>query len=129
MSSSIVGAILAIFVMYSVVNDGGEGHYWAYYNLVGIIIVLGGTASAAIISCKVEGVVILIRTLIKVLKSDKAENLTVVRQLIRIAQLKIGKGQYVVKCQGSHPFILDGLRLIDNDFDSQSIEAIMTTGS
>lgn len=129
MSSSIVGALLATVVMIWAIFDASAGNFYPYFNFVGLVIVAGGTLSAAIISFKVEGILILVRTLIKVMQSDRVNQKEIVGQLVKIAQLKAPKGQFGVKFATAHPFIVDGLRLVDNDFEPQAIESIMTTAA
>ena len=128
MNSSILGLIVALIIAVVTVR-GTTDDATHYFNIHGLLIVLGGTFSVAIIAYKFKD---LWQTMIRISsifrrEAEKTEH--VVKQIIDLSRRQ-ARGESVapraLKGAGIHPFVMDGLRYIENGFTPEEVEDILT---
>jgi chemotaxis protein MotA len=131
MNSAIIGIIAAIAITVMAIRIT-TSNYMAYWNLLGLMIVIGGTFSAAAIAYGVGDIFRLIMTFLRVFTRPKETPLDAVQQILKVAKLTASGTPLTNKALASenlHPFLLDGIRLIENDIEAKRIEEIMTSSA
>jgi len=126
MVSAIIGIVSAISItLYACLSTTGNNAI--FLDRLGILIVLGGTLSAAAITFDFGQMKHLFYSIMRVFTREYFGARSIVVELVQAAD-KISKnpGSIVAVYEGvSHPFLKDGLKLIENDFDLETIERIM----
>ncbi|MCX6116571.1 MAG: MotA/TolQ/ExbB proton channel family protein, partial [Proteobacteria bacterium] len=91
------------------------------------ILVVGGTFTVALIAYRPSELKNLFYIALKIIKANHQSSIHVVNQLTTIAKQKPAAGTYTARFRDVHPFISDGLRLLDNQFSYDEIESILTS--
>lgn len=127
MNTNVVGLVLSIAIaIWAVLSSGKDPTI--YMNIEGIVLVVGGTFTVALFAYKVSELKNIAYVAIKIFMKESLTRQAIVRQLISISKSNTPKGQYYARfSKVAHPFIIDGLRLIDNDFSHDDIEEVMTS--
>lgn len=126
MISAILGLATAILITayacFITAKDTG-----IFLDKLGILIVLGGTISATAVTFNLQQVRFLLWNVFRVFRRENYFPGRIVAQLVTLAHKyhKSPKSAFAMKDQVIHPFIADGLRLLENDFDEETIERIM----
>ena len=126
MRSTIIGLVIAPIIIYFAISDSIPNLY-ILFNVVGVLIVAGGTISASIMTHGLKDILTLAKISLKVFTMPKADEEKVISDIIRMSiYLEKNPGQYNnLTNQEIHPFLRDGLRLIDNGFLEVEINEIM----
>lgn len=127
MRSTIIGFILA-FAATGLSLWLTNTNYVLYVNLVGMIIVFGGTLASAFISFGFATLVRVTTGYWHVLKKAHYTPKIVISQIIDTAfQQHNNHNNRGLQKNGLaiHPFLLDGLKLVENDFSEEQIDEIM----
>lgn len=129
MISAIIGFSTAIVVGFLVVTATTDS-YTVYLNLIGLAVVVGGTFSATTISYSIQDVLRIFLVFIRIFKSDMARPRHIIEQLVRLASVQQQNATPMGSFANSdkvHPFIRDGLRLIENRFSEDKIIEVLET--
>lgn len=126
MRSTILGLVIAPIIIYFAINDSIPDLY-ILFNLISGLVVAGGTLSASIMTHGLKDIFSLFKISFKVFIKPKVEEQKVISDIIRISTfLEKNPGNFNnVLNQEIHPFLKDGLRLIDNGFSENEINEIM----
>ncbi|MBT4790281.1 MAG: hypothetical protein HON90_01810 [Halobacteriovoraceae bacterium] len=127
MRSSVLGLMAGIFIIcWAVVQTSDDVN--SYLNLLSLVIVFGGTLSAAIITHGFHKLYAIFKMFFKAFKTAKYNNVTVVNEIVDISK-RMQNGESVEKLQelNVHPYVKDGLRLIYNKFSDDKIINISRT--
>ena len=103
-------------------------NYSMYLDKMSVLIVLGGTFSAALITFNFKQLINLGYSLSRVFTREMHHAGDIVKEMVEMAD-KINKNPAAANglIDGvSHPFMKDGLRLIANDFDAVTIENVLS---
>jgi chemotaxis protein MotA len=126
-NTNVIGLLLSVAIAVWAVLTSAKSPA-IYMNLAGLVLVVGGTFTVALFAYKVSELKNIVYVALKIFMKDSLSHQAVIRQLIAISKSNTPKGQYFAKfSRSAHPFISDGLRLIDNDFSKDDIEEIMTS--
>jgi chemotaxis protein MotA len=127
MKSSLLGVVLAIVLTVGAIFFTTT-NYIIYLDLISISIVLGGTISASIITFGVSDLVQIFKVVIKVFFKPIESPLVSINQLITISS-ELNRNPAAINSlindKKLHPFVIDGLKLIQNDFERAQIKTIM----
>lgn len=126
MRSTIIGLILAPFIIYLALVDAIP-NVFLLLNLVGLLVVVGGTITAGIMTYGLKEIFKFGKFTLKVFFMKKTNEQEVISEIIKISDA-IDKNPNVVSTyqnKNLHPFLKDGLRLIDNGFSEEEISEIM----
>ncbi|MCT4640887.1 MAG: MotA/TolQ/ExbB proton channel family protein [Bacteriovoracaceae bacterium] len=128
MKSSILGLIAGIIIVSYAVSRTTDD-ILEYINFVSILIVFGGTVSAAIITHGFRKIIRIFLMFFKAFKTHKYDNVKIVKELVRISEdLSQGKEiDSILKQDSCHPYTRDGLRLISNKLSDDKIVKISKT--
>lgn len=130
MRSTIIGAVLGLFVIYYGITEAITDHLMLY-NFAGLAIVLGGTLAAGIITYGIADVAKILKICIKVFSNPSSNTVKTINDLIAISKEMARNPRALsstLKDRSSyHPFLGDGLRLIENGMDQETIETIMVS--
>jgi chemotaxis protein MotA len=127
--SAVFGFITSIAIIIYACLSTSSNHA-IYFDRLGILIVLGGTFSAAAITFTFSQLKQLFRSMVRVFTREQYEARSIVRELVTHAKKLQNRPEQIstlvaqVRDRG-HPFIYDGLRLLENDFDHKTVERIM----
>lgn len=127
MKSSIIGLIVSTFIIYFALINAIPNLLFLI-NIIGLLIVLGGTLSASIITFGLKDLISIFRICLKVFfipRSDMMVTLNNILDLSKKDQLN-GNSFAHTKDDSFHPFLNDGLRLIENDLTEDQIEKILS---
>lgn len=131
MNSAIIGLVMAVLIGTFAVLSSTD-NYFIYWNLLGIFIVIGGTLSAAAIAYSIKDIFRLFSIFIRVFRRSPDDTADIIDQIVNIS-ISRSRGQYTsyksYKDNTVHPFILDGLKLIDNEFNHKQVGEIMTSAA
>jgi chemotaxis protein MotA len=125
--SSILGLIAGILIVgYAIQNTSDD--FLGYFNFVSILVVFGGTISAAIITHGFQRIYQIFMMFFKAFKTSKYDNVKIVKELVRISE-SIEGGASVESLMNNkcHPYTRDGLRLINNKLSNERILKISKT--
>jgi chemotaxis protein MotA len=126
MNTSLFGLLLSFAIAgWSVVISAKDPS--VYLNAHSLSLVLGGTVAVALLAYRPNELRNIVQVALHMFRSDRNSNELVIRQLVTIAKSPGSFGQLAKKYAGAHPFIMDGLRLIDNQFAQDEIDEIMST--
>lgn len=127
MRSTIIGLVIAPLIIYFAITDSIPNLY-ILFNVIGILVVAGGTLSASIMTHGLKDILTLVKISLKVFMKPKDDEKKVISDIIRISTfLEKNPGQFNnFLNQDIHPFLKDGLRLIDNGFSEEEINEIMS---
>ena len=127
MKSSIIGLIAGMFIVGFAVTKTSDG-VMSYLNMLSIIIVFGGTISAAIITHGLHKLYEIFLMFFKAFSTARYNNVTIVKEIYDISK-RIEAGEEIENMQNldTHPFIKDGLRLIYNKFNDEKLMTIIKT--
>jgi len=126
MRSTVIGFIIAPFIIYLALADAIP-NVFLLLNLVGMLVVVGGTISAGIMTYGLKEIMRFFKLTLKVFAKPKSSSENVISEIIRISD-SIEKNPAAVSSfqnQDIHPFLKDGLRLIENGFTDEDISEIM----
>jgi chemotaxis protein MotA len=127
--SPIFGILGAIIISYYAIVSTSENKL-IFINIQSIVIVLGGSICAAIITFGVKDLRNLFTAFFTVFFQSLVKPQQVVAELIAFSQ-KATQNPSILKNkaahQNLHPFATDGLGLIANDFTQDQVESIMTS--
>jgi chemotaxis protein MotA len=123
MLSSILGYGLAIGIIWITILTGGIPMGQIKDNL-GLMIVLGGTFSASLITFTYSELKTLITDLKKVVFKKRDNESDIILQVLKISELR--QRNLAFSLEDFHPFIADGVRLLENDFDEDGLRLILT---
>ena len=121
MGSSVFGLIAGvIIVIYSIFQTSDD--ITPYLNFVSVLIVFGGTISAAVITHGIKKIKDIMVMFFKAFKTSKCDNVKIVKDIVDISE-SLKKGSPITELidQADHPYVKDGLRLIYNDFSEDKI--------
>jgi chemotaxis protein MotA len=127
MKSHVIGLFLGFaIVYYAMIHTGNDR--MAYMDIMSVIIVFGGSLSVSIMTNGFLNTLRFCGLFFKVFATHKYDNLSITKDLVKIAKKKhFGELHFTDLTEDQyHPFIIDGLRLLHNKFDSQKIKLIMT---
>lgn len=127
MKSSIFGLIAGMFIVgYAVTQTSDDA--LSYLNFLSVLIVFGGTISAAVITHGFKRIVDIFKMFFKAFKTNKYDNVKIINELVQISEdLYRGKDIELIMQSDTHPYIRDGLRLIHNKFSDDKILKISRT--
>lgn len=127
MKTSFIGFILAIVIMVAGVMFTTK-NYFIYLNYMSIIIVLGGTVAASIITFGIKDLFKIINVVARTFYKSFYTPEHAIKDLIEVS-VKVQKNPSSINSiisEGKvHPFFIDGLKLIQNDFERSQIKQIM----
>ena len=125
MRSHVLGLFLGIFIVsYAMMNTGNDRK--TYFDLLSIIIVLGGTLSVSIMTHGFMNTLKICGLFFKVFTAQKYNSVGITRELVDISK-KHYYGQLKPQdiSDNHHPFILDGVKLLQNKFDAEKMQTLM----
>ncbi len=124
MRSSVLGLFAGLLiVVYSVIHTNDE--VFTFLNGISILIVFGGTISAAIITHGVGQIKDIFFMFFKAFKTSKYDEVRTIKEAIEISK-KVSQGYSAHDLANGdyHPYVKDGLRLIENQFSKERIISI-----
>jgi chemotaxis protein MotA len=125
--STLIGLLLGIVTIVLVVAFSAIDA-WAYLNLPGLAIVLGGTLAALFIGYPMREVVRIPRLLRTILRNDKLDSQRTIEELSNLAQLWMNEDVHKVEealKKIANPFLRTGVQLIiDHTPEEQIIELL-----
>lgn len=95
-----------------------------------IVIVLGGTFAASVITFGVGDLVRVFNIFFKVFFKEFINPQDAIKDIIDVSlRLEKNKAEIrnIINENKMHPFIIDGLKLLENDFDKDQVKTIMTS--
>lgn len=101
----------------------------AYFDSVALIIVMGGTFCAAIITYPVPDLVKMIKAFIRIARKNPEEKEFTVQQIIKLAQESQKSKKALMDASEDpnlNPFLKDGIELMLSGFSREDIESIMS---
>lgn len=126
MGTYIIGIILGVaIVAFSVFS--AATNYWIYLDPLSIIIVLGGTLCAGVITYSINEVGLLFKMFMVAFRKTEDQSLDVVATIIEIADKSRTNPDYIGKRMKDvkHPFLRDGLELLIDGFLPEDLEEIL----
>ncbi len=126
MRSNIIGVIVS-FVIIVVAISSAITDSIIIFNVIGALVVIGGTFAAGVVSYGIDDFYKTFLIGFKVFSKPKMNPMWAISQLMEIAHEldKNPNSLSSLRKRDYHPFILDGLRLIENDFSRDKIEEVM----
>jgi len=128
MRSTILGFFAAIIVLYIGVTEINS--LALLYNTAGLVIVIGGTLASGVITFGVPDMMGILHNALRVFSKPKTtlektiiEVLAVTKRMDRNPKLYGLSEEF----KNVHPFLQDGLRLIENGLSTEEIQEIMET--
>jgi chemotaxis protein MotA len=127
MKTHVVGLFFGIFIVYFAAIQLGENNN-TFLDWLSMLIVMGGSLSVSIMTNGLGDTLKVCRLFFKAFSTQKYSKLVITKQIVEVAQKQhfgtldlrnLDDKQY-------HPFVLDGLRLIHNKFDSNKFVTLMT---
>ena len=127
MKSSILGLLAGFFIIGYVITQTSDNAL-AYFNFLSILIVFGGTISAAVITHGLSKIYEIFTMFFKAFTTSKYSDVLIVQEIINVSE-KMFRGENIndIKKENIHPYIIDGLKLIHNKFSSDKIVKISKT--
>lgn len=127
MKSSILGLFAGVFIVAFAISKTSDNAL-QYLNYLSIMIVFGGTLSAAIITHGISKIYDIFMMFFKAFKTAEYDNVTIVQELVEVSK-RLQKGDDLKACLEDkyHPYTKDGLRLIYNKFSEDKIINISQT--
>jgi chemotaxis protein MotA len=125
--SNVLGLVVGIFIVAVAVFQTSDDHK-VYFDLLSLLIVVGGTFSVSIMTNGLVQTFKLCLLFFRVVTTDKYDTINTTRQILDVSRKsffgrlsfgEISKGSY-------HPFIMDGLKLLHNKFEPDKLRLIMT---
>lgn len=127
MKSSILGLLAGISIVWFAIDQTSDDAA-QYFNFLSILIVFGGTISAAIITHGLKKNFDILKMFFKAFQSSKYDEVGIIKELVSISErLFRGEDVEAIKDEDIHPYVKDGLRLIHNKFSDEKIKKISTT--
>ncbi len=126
MRSTFLGFLVTPFIIYMALVDAIP-NVFLLLNFVGMLVVVGGTLSAGVMTYGFKEIMVFIKLTMKVFVKPKTNSNGVITDIIRISSV-IEKNPESISTfanQDIHPFLKDGLRLVDNGFSDEEINEIM----
>jgi chemotaxis protein MotA len=125
-NTSLIGLLLSLAIAgWSVAISAKDPT--VFLNIHSIVLVIGGTFTVGLLAYKPSELKNLFFVALKILKRDEYSSELAVKQLVEISKNAKNTPRLAEKYATAHPFITDGLRLIDNEFSGDDIEEIMAT--
>ncbi len=127
MRSSVLGLIAGVFIVcYAVLQTSDNVH--SYLNFLSLLIVFGGTISAAIITHGLSKLYDIFLMFFKAFQTSKYNTVSIINEIVEISK-RLHEGESIESLQelNTHPYIKDGLRLIYNKFSDEKIINISQT--
>lgn len=127
MRSHVTGVFLAVFIVYWAISHTGDSSN-TYLDPMSLIIVVGGSLSVAIMTNGLTKTFKMFSVLFKAFSPEKHSPVSVTKELVEISRkhhfgtLEMGQ----LKNSSYHPFVIDGIKLLHNKFDSDKLRTIMT---
>lgn len=126
MNTNIIGFVLSIAIAgWSVMLSAKDPS--VYFNAHSIVLVVGGTFTVGLLAYKPAELMNLFKVALQMFARHSESGPKAIRQLVDISKSKVQAGRLEKSFSNSHPFIIDGLRLIDNQFSRDDIEEILST--
>ncbi len=127
MKTHVIGLFFGIFIVYFAATHVGESG-WTFFDWLSILIVFGGSISVSIMTNGLMDTVKILALFFKAFAPHKFDNVMITKQLVEIAQKQHFDTLNFKNMQEDtyHPFVLDGLRLIHNQFESEKFEILMS---
>jgi len=126
MRSTFFGFLAAPFIIYMALIDAIP-NVFLLLNFVGMLVVVGGTFSAGIMTYGLKEILVFIKLTVKVFVKPKTNSNEIITDIIRISSVveRNPESFATFANQEIHPFLKDGLRLVDNGFSDEEINEIM----
>lgn len=128
MRSTILGFVAAVVVLYFGVTELNS--FSMLINRTGLIIVLGGTIAAGIITFGLPDMLGILKNALRVFSRSKSSVDKTIQEVLQVtARMDRNPKLYGLseEFKDCHPFLQDGLRLIENGLTSEEIQMIMET--
>ena len=124
--ATIIGIVLGVFLVMAAIFLGGSP--WLFFNVQGILIVLGGTAATTLIRFPMQRVA----KMMSVVKNAFSQRLPtpdgIIEELIQIARVARKEGVLTLETyQTDDEFLRDGIQLVVDGNDTESIQEILQT--
>ena len=126
MRSTFLGFLIAPIIIYIALTDAIP-NVVILLNVIGILVVVGGTISAGIMTYGVKEISSLAAISLKVVVQPKINEQKIISEIIRMSG-QLEKNPEMVSTflnEDIHPFLKDGLRLLDNGFSGDDISEIL----
>ena len=126
MRSTFLGFLIAPIIIYLALTDAIP-NVVILFNVIGILVVVGGTVSAGIMTYGVKEISSLVAISLKVVVRPKINEQKIISEIIRMSG-QLEKNPEMVSTflnEDIHPFLKDGLRLLDNGFSADDINEIL----
>lgn len=127
MRSHVIGLFISIFIIYYAFTNTGNDSL-AYFDKMSILIVVGGSLSVAIITNGFLNTLKIFSLFFKIFSTSKYDNLKITKELVDLS-VQHHFGHLSITPESDkihHPFIQEGLRLINNKFDYIKLRHIMS---
>jgi len=129
MRTTIIGIMGGIFLVWYSITQSSQGNI-SYIDNLGVLIVFGGTLCSGILTYGVTKLIGVFTFTINVFKNHSYPQDQVVQSLYQLLE-KIQKNPHAVSAASKddefHPFIRDGLRLINNEVEADRMEDLLMT--
>jgi chemotaxis protein MotA len=126
LKSHVLGLFFGIFVIVFVATSTSNDTL-AWFDMLSVAIVFGGTLSVSIMTNGIVSTLKFFRLFIKIFIPQKFDNVSVSKELVSLSKKKYYNDLDLKQINETnyHPFILEGLKLIENKFDSEKLSGIM----
>jgi chemotaxis protein MotA len=126
MRSHVIGLLLGVVIVTVAVLKTGDDST-IYLNLLSVLIVFGGSFSASIITNGLKKTFNIMFLFFKAFSTSKYTKLNITQEMVAIAKKAyFGNIDYSkLSTTEYHPFVIDGLKLIHNKFDSNRLKGIL----
>jgi len=124
--STIIGITLGVVLLYFAILLGG-GSFVTFVNIPGLLIVLGGTAAATIISYPIQDILCVFRVFLSVFRKEPMCLEAHIPEILTVASrtrkgiLELEKEVKNIK----HPFLRDGIQMLIDGYTEEEIREIL----
>lgn len=128
MRSSLIGLILGTVIIIGTVLKTTDDHL-IYLNIMAFLIVFGGTISVGIITYGLKEVFTIFKVYFSVFTTTSKKDVQIVSELTVITKQIHAQKNSILKIKESselHPFIKDGLAMIENNFTLEQVKNTLT---
>jgi chemotaxis protein MotA len=126
MRSTFIGLLIAPVIIYYALTESIPNMF-ILFNIIGLLVVAGGTFSAGVMTYGLKELLTLAKISLKVFIKPEEKNEKNIAAIIRVSSFLEKNPDTISTFQGQdiHPFLKDGLRLIENGFSDEQIDEIM----
>lgn len=127
-SSAFLGLMIACILGYFVASQTTD-NFTIFYNALGLAVVVGGSLAAISISYRLSDVGRLFLSFFRIFARERLNHADAIITIVKIAESRGNPAgvKQIIENPNTHPFVVDGMRLVQNGIESKFVEEIMKT--